>query len=69
MKTISIRDEVYKRLAEMKGEKESFSDVIEKLLQRKNTNIRKYFGVLKNSDVLNEIEKCLEARKLARFRT
>ncbi len=34
MKTISIRDDVYNRLLEMKGEGESFSDVIEKLLAR-----------------------------------
>ena len=68
MKTISIRDEIYNKLVEMKEERESFSDVIEKLLKRKRTDIRKYFGVLKDSEVLDEIEKCLEARKSARFR-
>ena len=68
MKTISIRDDVYKKLAEMKEEGESFSDVIEKLLKRKNTNIKKYFGVLKNSEVLDEIEKSLEMRRSARLR-
>ena len=68
MKTISIRDDIYKRLAEMKGDGESFSDVIEKLLKRKRTNIKKYFGILRDSDVLDEIERCLEARKSARFR-
>lgn len=68
MKTISIRDEVYSKLTEMKDERESFSDVIEKLLRRKNTNIKRYFGVLKDSEVLEEIEKSLEMRKSARFR-
>jgi len=68
MKTISIRDDIYRRLVEMKGEGESFSDVIEKLLERKRANIKKYFGVLKDSEVLDEIERCLEARKSARFR-
>ena len=68
MKTISIRDEVYNKLVEMKEEGESFSDVIEKLLKRKNTNIKKYFGALRDSEILGEIEKCLEARKSARFR-
>jgi len=68
MKTISIRDEVYSKLTEMKDERESFSDVIEKLLRRKNTNIKKYFGVLRDSEVLEEIEKSLEMRKSARFR-
>ena len=68
MKTISIRDEVYSKLTEMKDERESFSDVIEKLLRRKNTNIKRYFGVLKDSEVLEEIEKSLEMRKSPRFR-
>ncbi len=68
MKTISIRDDIYRKLAEMKDEKESFSDVIEKLLKRKNIDIKNYFGILKDSDVLDEIEKSLEARKSARFR-
>ncbi len=68
MRTISIRDEIYNKLVEMKEEGESFSDVIEKLLKKKRTDIRKYFGVLKDSEVLDEIEKCLEARKSARFR-
>ncbi|RLI75948.1 antitoxin [Archaeoglobales archaeon] len=68
MKTISIRDDVYKKLVEMKEGRESFSDVIEKLLKKKNTNIKRYFGVLKDSEVLDEIERCLEARKTARFR-
>lgn len=68
MKTISIRDDIYSKLTEMKDERESFSDVIEKLLRRKNTNIKKYFGVLRDSEVLEEIEKSLEMRKSARFR-
>ena len=37
-------------------------------LKRKNTNIRKYFGVLKGSEVLDEIERSLKTRKSARFR-
>jgi len=67
-KTISIRDDVYNKLVEMKEEGESFSDVIEKLLKRSRTDIKRYFGVLKDSDVLDEIERCLEKRKSARFR-
>ncbi|MDI3496691.1 antitoxin VapB family protein [Archaeoglobus sp.] len=68
MKTISIRDDVYRKLLEMKDEEDSFSDVIEKLLKRKKTDIRRYFGVLKDSEVLDEIERSLNARKSARFR-
>ncbi len=67
MKTISIRDDIYRKLADIKGEGESFSDVIEKLLEKK-TDVRKYFGVLKDSETLEEIEKCLEMRKHARIR-
>ncbi len=36
VKTITIRDDVYSRLVGMKDEGESFSDVIEKLLNKKN---------------------------------
>jgi len=68
MKTISIRDDIYKKLVEMKEEGESFSDVIEKLLRRKTINIKKYYGILKDCEVLDEIERCLEERKSARFR-
>ncbi len=46
---------------------DSFSKVIENLLS-KTINIRKYFGVLKDSEVLDEIERCLEARSSAKFR-
>ena len=35
MKTIIVRDEVYERLKELKGENLSFSDVIEKLLKER----------------------------------
>jgi len=67
MKTISIRDDIYRKLVEIKGEGESFSDVIEKLLEKK-VDISEYFGVLKDSKTLEEIEKCLEMRKRARIR-
>ncbi len=56
-------------IVDMKEERNSFSDAIEieKLLKRNNTNIKKYFGALKDSEVLDEIEKCLEARKSVKF--
>jgi len=34
MKTITVREELYKRLVKLKREGESFSDVIERLLDR-----------------------------------
>ncbi|MHA1580721.1 MAG: antitoxin VapB family protein [Candidatus Freyarchaeota archaeon] len=68
MKTISIRDDVYKRLLDMKGEGESFSDVIEKLLERR-FDLKEYFGALKESEILHETEEySKESRKSARVR-
>ncbi len=68
-KTISIRDDVYDILKNLKKEDESFSDVIEKLAEKKKSDIREYFGALKDSRVLDEIEKdCKEIRKSARQR-
>ncbi|MDW8014193.1 MAG: antitoxin VapB family protein [Archaeoglobaceae archaeon] len=69
MKTITLRDEVYEKLLRLKRENESFSDVIEKLIERKEFKIENYFGILKESKVLDEIEKMLELRKSARLRT
>ncbi len=68
-KTISIRDEVYDTLRSLKRENESFSDVIGKLAKRKKSNLSDYFGALKNSKVLDEIEKdCKKVRASARSR-
>ncbi|MDD5614806.1 MAG: antitoxin VapB family protein [Candidatus Methanoperedens sp.] len=61
-KTISIREEVYDVLKSLKRENESFSDVIGKLTKKRKSNLREYFGVLKDSKVLNEIEE--DTRKI-----
>lgn len=69
MKTISIRDDIYDRLVNMKEGGESFSDVIEKLLKRERFSIEEYFGALRESSVLDEImEYSRKARKSARMR-
>ena len=52
----------------MKRKGESFSDVIEKLTKRRDTSISKYFGILRDSEVPEEVERCLESRKSARLR-
>jgi len=57
MKNITVRDDVYKELARLKKEGESFSDVIMRLIESKSFNMEDYFGILKNSEVLDEIEK------------
>lgn len=56
-KTISIREEVYDLLKSLKRENESFSDVIGKLAKKRKSDLSQYFGVLKDSRVLNEIEE------------
>jgi len=53
MKTIMIRDDVYKKLVELKND-ESFSEIIEKLIEdsinvRRN-KLKKYFGILKDEE-------------------
>lgn len=57
MKTISTREDIYEVLKDMKGEDESFSDVIEKLLRRKVSNLERFFGVLRDSEVLKGLEE------------
>ena len=61
-KTISIREEVYDVLKSLKRENESFSDVIGKLARKRKSDLREYFGVLKDSNVLTEIEE--DTRKI-----
>lgn len=61
-RTISIREEIYDVLKSLKRENESFSDVIGKLAKKRKSDLREYFGVLKDSKVLNEIEE--DTRKI-----
>lgn len=69
-KTISIREEVYDILASLKKENESFSDVIWKLTKKRKPNLRDYFGVMKDSKAIIEIEEDIKKmRDSARLRT
>jgi predicted CopG family antitoxin len=45
-KTISIREDVYDRLKNLKKENESFSDVIGRLTNRRKSDMSEYFGAL-----------------------
>jgi predicted CopG family antitoxin len=68
-KTISIREDVYDLLKNLKKENESFSDVIGRLTNRRKSDIGEYFGALKDSKVLDEIgEDCRKIRAAARQR-
>jgi predicted CopG family antitoxin len=66
MKTIMIRDDVYNKLAKIKGNK-SFSDIIEELIEEsislRRKKIEKYFGILKEEEA-EELKKGIyEMRK------
>ncbi len=68
-KTISIRDEVYTLLKNLKQEEESFSDVIKKLVKKRKSNLSDFFGGLKDSEVMSEIENdSKKIREAARIR-
>ncbi|MBU4373850.1 MAG: antitoxin VapB family protein [Euryarchaeota archaeon] len=72
VKTITVREEAYKLLLEMKKEKESFSDVLVRVLRKKTarkSRVMDFFGVLKESKNLEEMEKeILEQRKKSEMR-
>ncbi|MHA1839769.1 MAG: antitoxin VapB family protein [Candidatus Ranarchaeia archaeon] len=69
VKNISIRDRVYKLLKQIKKDNESFSDVIEEILTGKRLDLKEFYGVLRDSQVLQEIEIHAEQmRKTARVR-
>ncbi len=59
MKTILIRDDIYKKLNEIKGNK-SFSDIIEELIEEslslRKKKLKKYFGIL-NKEEPEELER------------
>jgi len=61
MHEISIKDDVYEELVRVKGESESFSDIISdiilKLIKSKNFSMERYFGCLKDGDVLDKMEE------------
>ncbi|TMI16848.1 antitoxin [Candidatus Bathyarchaeota archaeon] len=67
-KNLAIREEVYRKLSEAKKEGESFSDVIEKLLER-GGDLLPLWGVLSDSKHWAEIEESVcETRKRAAIR-
>jgi predicted CopG family antitoxin len=64
VKSITIKEEVYMQISNMKREGESFSDVLERLAKRK-ADVMDFFGMLKDSEVLVTMEReILEERKV-----
>ena len=71
-KTISLTPETYKRLKTKKKQNESFSELVDRLLDlKKDTNdeedFKSFAGVLAEDDEWDKIEKILEkARQIPR---
>ena len=57
MKNVTISDELYENLALMKQPGESFSDVITRLIHRRKVKVKSFYGVLKGSKFLDELER------------
>jgi predicted CopG family antitoxin len=55
MKKITIRDDTYHRLLILKEGEDSFSDIIDRLVSKKNRDIREDAGALRNSTVLDRL--------------
>ncbi|HDI42739.1 MAG TPA: antitoxin [Candidatus Bathyarchaeota archaeon] len=69
MKTISVRDDIYKRLMKLKKDGESFSDLLERLLSREEVSLRNFFGTLRDSEFLSDLEnEVLEFRRKSSLR-
>ena len=56
MKTITIRDDTYHTLLMLKEGEDSFSDVINRLISKKNRDIREYAGALRDSKILDQLK-------------
>ncbi len=54
-KTIGVRDEIYERLKARKRDDESFTDLMDRLLDETTTDWREKFGTLPEGDA-NELE-------------
>lgn len=60
VKTITIKDEIYRELLRLKGEGKSFSDILAELLEGKRADPISFYGVFKDSEVWKEIEEDIQ---------
>jgi predicted CopG family antitoxin len=68
-KNLAIREKVYQKLAEAKRQGESFSDVIDRMLEKRGS-LLPLWGALKDSDSIAEVEaEIRKTRKRATVRT
>jgi predicted CopG family antitoxin len=58
-RTIRLKDDVYERLKNRKREGESFSDLVDRLLDKGQTNWREGFGTL-GAEEAEELEHAVE---------
>jgi predicted CopG family antitoxin len=65
-KNLAIREEVYRKLSDAKKPGESFSDVIDRILENR-ANLLSLSGVLAGSSNVIEIER--ESRRIRRLAT
>ena len=69
-RNISIKDNVYDMLNDVRKSDESFSDVIERLIKKDKKDLSEYFGALKDSPILDNLEAdSRKIREMARPRT
>ena len=61
-KTIGLRDDVYKRLKARKREDESFTDLVNRLLDEEQIDWREGFGTL-DAEEAEELERAVETSR------
>ncbi|MHA1490683.1 MAG: antitoxin VapB family protein [Promethearchaeota archaeon] len=65
-KMISIREDIYRDLKQLKGQNESFSEVIERLITKRKKDPLKNFGIFNSlpKEIMDDFENAIiEARK------
>jgi len=67
-KNLAIRDSVYKKLAEEKREGESFSDVIERMLEKHGSLIPLWGSLADSKNIAQIQDDIAKARRSARVR-
>jgi len=69
VKTITIKDDVYEELIKLKKDRESFSEVIMRILKGKKISLLDFYGVFSDKELWLNIEKeIIEERKKALIR-
>jgi len=57
MKNITISDDIYREIASLKLEGDSFSDVLRRILNKNRVKISSFNGALRGSKFLDDLEK------------